>query len=70
MAAPRLSKQQELIDELEAQLGLKDEGDRPDLAAKLAQGLTDWAQPLMLPKRYKCLWGGRGSGKSYAIAKY
>nr|WP_290224079.1 PBSX family phage terminase large subunit [Trichocoleus desertorum] len=68
MAAPRVSKQQELIDELEEQFDLKDKGDRPDLAAKLAQGLTDWAQPLFLPKRYKCLWGGRGSGKSWAAA--
>jgi hypothetical protein len=69
-AASRVDKQQQLIDELEEQFGLKDEraGDRPDLAATLAVGLVDWAQPLLLPRRYKCLWGGRGSGKSYAIA--
>jgi phage terminase large subunit len=66
--APRLTKQQELIEELETQFELKETGDRPDLAATLAVGLVDWAQPLLLPKRYKCLFGGRGSGKSYAIA--
>ena len=44
MAAPRLTKQQELIEELETQFELKETGDRPDLAAKLAQGLTDWAK--------------------------
>ncbi|WP_206603105.1 PBSX family phage terminase large subunit [Leptolyngbya ohadii] len=43
-------------------------GDRVNLAAKLVEGLTDWAKPLMQPKRYKCLYGGRGSGKSYAVA--
>ncbi len=42
--------------------------DRPDLAEQLAPALVDWAQPLLIPKRYKCLWGGRGSGKSYAVA--
>lgn len=27
-----------------------------------------WAEPLFKPYRYKVLWGGRGSGKSYAVA--
>lgn len=27
-----------------------------------------WAEPLFEPYRYKVLWGGRGSGKSYAVA--
>lgn len=27
-----------------------------------------WAKPLRHPSRYKVLWGGRGGGKSYAIA--
>lgn len=27
-----------------------------------------WAQGLFKPARYKCLYGGRGSGKSYAVA--
>lgn len=27
-----------------------------------------WAEPLFDPYRYKVLWGGRGSGKSYAVA--
>jgi phage terminase large subunit len=35
---------------------------------KLAEGLADWAMPLLKPARYKCLYGGRGSGKSYAVA--
>lgn len=66
MAAKSLK--QELVDELEAAFGLIEGSDRPEQAAALAQGLVDWAQPLLLPKRYKCLWGGRGSGKSYAAA--
>lgn len=41
---------------------------RPDLAEALRPTLVDWAQPLFLPQRYKCLYGGRGSGKSYAVA--
>ena len=27
-----------------------------------------WAKPLFKPARYKCLYGGRGSGKSYGVA--
>lgn len=42
--------------------------DRPELAARLAQDLADWARPLLKPTRYKCLYGGRGSGKSFAVA--
>jgi phage terminase large subunit len=68
MATARVKKQQELIEELETQFELKETGDRPDLAAKLAQGLIDWAQPLLLPMRYKCLYGGRGSAKSWSAA--
>lgn len=30
--------------------------------------LPRWAKDLAKPKRYKVLWGGRGGGKSYAIA--
>ena len=29
----------------------------------------EWAQPLFTPKRYKVLYGGRGSGKSWAVAR-
>lgn len=29
---------------------------------------ADWAEDLFKPYRYKCLYGGRGSGKSYAAA--
>lgn len=35
---------------------------------RLVDGLAEWAKPLMAPMRYKCLFGGRGSGKSFAIA--
>lgn len=38
------------------------------LAAKIEAELIDWAKPLLKPYRYKCLWGGRGSGKSVACA--
>lgn len=34
----------------------------------LAEAMVDWAKPLQQPARYKCLYGGRGSGKSYAVA--
>lgn len=62
------SVKQELIEELESAFGLKEGNHRPELAAELAQTLTDWAQPLFAPRRYKCLFGGRGSGKSFAVA--
>lgn len=53
--------------ELERRRRKKEETERyPKLAEQLAEGLTDWAQPLLAPYRYKCLWGGRGSGKSVA----
>lgn len=42
--------------------------DRHALAETLAGGLTDWAMPLLEPRRYKCLWGGRGAGKSWGIS--
>jgi phage terminase large subunit len=55
--------------ELERRRRRKEEEARyPKLAAELAKGLTDWAQPLLSPMRYKCLYGGRGSGKSWACA--
>jgi phage terminase large subunit len=31
--------------------------------------LPDWAYFLTEPSRYKCAWGGRGSGKSWAFAR-
>ncbi|MEO1399694.1 MAG: PBSX family phage terminase large subunit [Cyanobacteria bacterium J06635_1] len=34
----------------------------------LIEGLAPWAKPLMEPRRYKCLFGGRGSGKSFGTA--
>lgn len=55
--------------ELELRRRRKAEQERyPKLAKELEAGLADWAQPLMSPMRYKCLWGGRGSGKSYSAA--
>ncbi|MEM9945314.1 MAG: PBSX family phage terminase large subunit [Cyanobacteria bacterium P01_D01_bin.36] len=30
--------------------------------------IVSWAKPLLKPYRYKCLFGGRGSGKSFATA--
>jgi pantothenate kinase-related protein Tda10 len=59
---------QEFLEELESELGIAEANDRLELAAELAKRLTDWAQPLLRPARYKCLFGGRGSGKSYATA--
>lgn len=68
MATKSVSRKQELIDELEAEFGLKEGANRPELAATLALNLVGWAKPLLKPARYKCLYGGRGSGKSYAVA--
>lgn len=62
-----VAAKQRFLDELEREFG-DTATDRPDLAAKLSEGLIDWAKPLLLPKRYKCLWGGRGSGKSVAVS--
>lgn len=35
----------------------------------LRADFPDWAEPLFQPKRYKTLHGGRGSGKSWAVAR-
>lgn len=32
--------------------------------------MPHWAESLFKPFRYKVLFGGRGSGKSYAVADY
>lgn len=66
--AAKASVEQQWLDAYEAELGLEGGSDRPELAATLALDLTEWAKPLLLPKRYKCLFGGRGSGKSFAAA--
>lgn len=65
MVPPSLKKQ--LLRELEDGLGLRGQGDL-HRAAALSEGLIDWAKPLLQPYRYKCLYGGRGGGKSYGIA--
>lgn len=36
---------------------------------KMFSKLPDWAKPLFKPNRYKSLFGGRGSAKSYTVAK-
>lgn len=66
--ATKASLEQQWLDDFEAELGIAGGGDRPELAEKLAIDLTDWAKPLLEPRRYKCLYGGRGSGKSFAAA--
>ncbi len=33
-------------------------------------GMPEWALPIWEPKRYKVMYGGRGSGKSYTAADY
>ena len=41
----------------------------PTLTAEAPRILMpEWAEPLFAPRRHKVLWGGRGSGKSYAVA--
>ena len=40
----------------------------PAVVEAAIAGLAPWAKPLLEPRRYKCLYGGRGSGKSYAAA--
>lgn len=41
----------------------------PSLINKPKIQLPKWALPLFKPKRYKVLYGGRGSAKSYSVAK-
>ncbi|MEO0760099.1 MAG: PBSX family phage terminase large subunit [Cyanobacteria bacterium J06648_16] len=55
-----------LLEALEAEFS--DGNNHDERAAPLIAALTDWAKPLMQPCRYKCLYGGRGSGKSFATA--
>ena len=38
----------------------------PAVVEAAIAGLAPWAKPLLEPRRYKCLYGGRGSGKSYS----
>lgn len=52
-----------LSDELE-----RDNVVPPEVINSAIENLAKWALPLLEPRRYKCLHGGRGSGKSYAIA--
>lgn len=40
----------------------------PECLAQPENFLAPWAIPLLEPRRYKVLYGGRGSGKSYAVA--
>ncbi len=42
--------------------------DQSALAKRLSEELIEWAKPLLQPYRYKCLWGGRGSAKSWSVA--
>lgn len=59
-------EKQAWLEAIEAELGIADTQHRPELAAELEKGLVDWAKPLLLPNRYKCLYGGRGSAKSWS----
>ena len=59
----------ELLETIEAEFGLAEDASVPQEVIDAAiAGLADWAKPLLLPRRYKCLFGGRGSGKSFASA--
>ena len=40
----------------------------PEVLAAAIDGLAPWAKPLLEPRRYKCLFGGRGSAKSFSAA--
>jgi len=57
-----------LLEELEAAFEPEAAVVPPEVLEAAIAGLTDWAKPLLEPRRYKCLWGGRGSGKSYGAA--
>lgn len=39
------------------------------MSAKTRLEFPDWAEVLFQPKRYKVLYGGRGGGKSWAVAR-
>lgn len=53
---------------LEAEFDNATDADLQRLIDAAIAGLTDWAQPLLKPARYKGLFGGRGSGKSFGVA--
>ncbi|MBE7384406.1 MAG: PBSX family phage terminase large subunit [Leptolyngbya sp. SIO1E4] len=60
----------ELVSAVEDEFGLKAEAPPvpPEVIDAAIADLSEWAKPLLKPQRYKCLYGGRGSGKSYAAA--
>ena len=57
-----------LIEALDEVFDLAEVEVDPAVVEAAIVGLAPWAKPLLQPKRYKCLYGGRGSGKSYAAA--
>lgn len=67
MARQRLEA--EFLEAFEAEFGIAPES--PPVPVEVIEAaianLADWAHPLLRRRRYKCLWGGRGSGKSYAV---
>lgn len=66
----KASVKADVVGELEAEFDLVEES--PPVPAEVVESaianLAVWAHPLLEPYRYKCLWGGRGSGKSWACA--
>ena len=58
-----------LLAAIEDEFGLNaDATVAPKVLDAAIAGLAPWAKPLLEPRRYKCLLGGRGSGKSFAVA--
>ncbi|NER81164.1 MAG: PBSX family phage terminase large subunit [Leptolyngbya sp. SIO1D8] len=57
----------DLVAAIENEFGLTAEAPPvpPEVIDAAIAGLSPWARPLLNPWRYKCLYGGRGSGKSY-----
>ena len=68
---PRQAKALAIIQALRDWDALPDGGKTmpPELLEKLNKAieqLPEWGKPLLEPRRYKCLFGGRGAGKSVA----
>lgn len=58
-----------LLEAIESEFGLSAEVTvDPQVLANAIAGLAPWAKPLLEPRRYKGLYGGRGAGKSVAVA--
>ena len=60
---------QQWLQKIEAASGAPTkDGEVLALVDRIKAQVPEWGHPLLEPRRYKCLWGGRGSGKSFCAA--